>query len=364
MSKLLLNRRTFVQRALLAGRRPPRVVFLNPGSPDERVIGPFWTTTARLMHRAAEALGLRLDVQFSGLDRRELQRQALQLARSPIPPDYVVITNSQQSGPDVMAALARTPAKLMMIHSDLTAEQRQRFGHEREHFPQWIGTALPDNARGGARLMAELCAQLGARGETTPRVLGITGWRVEPVSLERARGVQAWLDQHGRGRTLQLVYSDYSAADGERKAEVLLARYPEANILWAGNDSMALGAQQAVQRRGARVLVGGMGGWPQALKSIADGGLAATVEGHYLIGAIALVLLHDYHHGLDFAAAGGPLQRLDFLRLRNRAQLLREGPTLFDSAERMDFRAASRVLAPRSGPHRFDIDTLLRGTTA
>jgi hypothetical protein len=41
------------------------------------------------------------------------------------------------------------------------------------------------------------------------------------------------------------------------------------------------------------VHVGGMAGFPDASASVAKGGLAATSAGGYLIGAWAVVMLHD-----------------------------------------------------------------------
>lgn len=89
---------------------------------------------------------------------------------------------------------------------------------------------MPDNARGGWRLMEELYRQTPGR---EPLILGITGDPATPVSHERAQGVAHYVAQAGRGRILQLANGDWSYADGERKADVLLARYPEANLMWA-----------------------------------------------------------------------------------------------------------------------------------
>jgi hypothetical protein len=69
----------------------------------------------------------------------------------------------------------------------------------------------------------------------------------------------------GRGRIQQLAFGDWSYADGEHKAAVLLARYPDTNIIWGSNDSMALGVLRAVRARGAPVLVGGIGGFWDAI---------------------------------------------------------------------------------------------------
>jgi ABC-type sugar transport system substrate-binding protein len=361
-----MNRRrllcTGVQASALALARPlraqsaPRVVFLNPGESVERGTGPLWRTITRFMDVAAKALGLQLEVLYAERDHLLMLRQAEALAQRASAPDYVVIVNEKMAGRQMLETLAKSPSRVFVIHNDLTAEQRREIGNEREQFRQWIGSAVPDNARGGYRLMEALYRQLG---RPEPRIIGITGDPHTPVSLERAQGVQAYVDQARRGRTLQLAHGDWSYADGEHKASVLLARYPDANLIWAANDSMALGALRAVVARAAAVRVGGMGGWPDALESIASGGLAATVAGHYLIGAWAMVMLHDYHRGRDFAEHGGAAQKLDYLYVVDRTSVSRYDQALFRQADALDFKSYSRALRPRSRGYDFRLDRLV-----
>jgi ABC-type sugar transport system substrate-binding protein len=347
---------------VLAAARPlraktaPRVVFLNPGEADERGTGPFWRTVSRFMAQAADALGLQLEVQYAERDHLRMLQQAQALAGRAAPADYVVIVNEKMAARQMLETLARSGARLLVIHNDLTAEQRREIGNEREQLRHWIGTAVSDNARGGWRLMEELYRQLGA---VQPQIIGITGDPSTPVSADRARGVQQYVEQARRGRIMQLVHSDWSYADGEQKANLLLARYPQANILWAANDSMALGALRAVAARRAAVRVGGMGGWQDALDSIAARGLAATAAGHYLIGAWAMVLLHDYHHGHDFAQHGGPTQVLDYLYVVTRQRVARYRQALFAPGAALDVRAYSRALHPGAGGYDFNLDRLI-----
>jgi ABC-type sugar transport system substrate-binding protein len=334
----------------------PRVVFLNPGEPVERGKGPQWRMAARFMASAAAGFGMELEVLYAERDHLLMMQQAEEVAGRTRPPDYVVMVNEKQSAPRMMQALARTPAKVLLIHNDLTAEQRQEFGHERGRMRQWIGTVTTNEVQAHARLAAELCRQLGDR---VPQVVGITGDRGTPVSLERAQGFSDYITRVRGGQVLQLAFSDWSQADAEDKARVLLARYPQTHIIWAANDSMALGALRAVKALGAPVLVGGTGAWPDALASLAEGGLAATLGSHFFIGAWAMVLLNDYHQGHDFAAAGGPARKLDYMVVVNRDNAARYDRVVYQRAEAFDFRAYSRARGPGRKPYDFDLASLL-----
>jgi len=312
---------------------------------------------AHFMNAAARRLGLQLEILFAERNHLLMLRQAEEVARRPQAPDYIVIVNEKVAAPQMLKTLERSPAKIFLMHNDLTAEQRREIGNERERIRNWIGTATLDNARGGYLLMEYLYQQLGNH---EPRVIGITGDRNTPVSMERAKGVSDYMAHAGRGRTYQLTFGDWSYADGEKKAHVLLARYPDTNIIWGANDSMALGALRAVKARGARTLVGGMGGWEEALDSIAKGELTATAAGHHMIGVCTLVLLHDYHHGRDFAAYGGPNQKLDFLYVVNRANAARFKEIIFRRSEDLDYTIYSQIHHPNAAGYDFRLERLVR----
>jgi ABC-type sugar transport system substrate-binding protein len=345
------------QGAAVAARPAPRVLFLNPGEPAERGKGPHWRMTAQTMLAAARTFGMQLEVLFADRDHLLMLRQAEEVSRRPRSPDYIVIVNEKQAAPQMLKLLSRTTAKVLLIHNDLTADQRREVGDEREELSHWIGTATTDEAAAQTRLMAELYGQLG---DQEPRIVGITGDRATPVSLERAQGISDHVARAGRGQVLQTVFSDWSAVDAESKAHLLLARYPETNVLWAGNDTMALGALRAVKARGAKVLVGGTGGWPDALASMGEQGLAATVGCHFFIGAWAMVLLHDHHQGHDFAARGGPRLKLDYMHVVTPQSATRFDQAIYQRESDFDFRVFSKTLHPRPGRYDFSLAPLLR----
>lgn len=348
---------TMGRHAAAQSPAPPRVVFLNPGEPVERGKGPHWRMAAQFMAAAARTFGIQLEVLYAERDHLLMLRQAESVAQRALQPDYVVIVNEKLAALPMLRMFERSSAKVMLIHNDLTQEQRREIGNERERMRHWIGTVTTDEARSEYRLMEELYRQLGAR---EPKVIGITGDRATPVSLERAQGVSDFIGRAGRGQILQLVFSDWSEADAEIKASVLLSRYPQTNIIWAANDSMALGALRAVKAASAPVLVGGTGAWPGALASIAEGGLSASVGSHFFIGAWAMVLLYDYHHGIDFAAQSGPTLKLDYMQVVNRDTAAQFDHAVYQRDGGLDFGIYSKVRNPKPGRYDFNLTQLLR----
>src|SRR5262245_49975483 len=188
----------------------PRVVFLNPGEPFDRGAGPYWSLVAQAMGAAAKSLGVALEVLYGERDHLLMLRQAEEVARRPDAPDYIVVVNEKRAAPQIFQMFAGSRAKILLIHNDLTPEQRRSIGNERERIPNWIGTLTTDARRAGYLLMEHLFHRLG---EPEPRVVGITGDPNTPVSLERAEGVQDYISRAGRGRINQLVFGNWTYAD-------------------------------------------------------------------------------------------------------------------------------------------------------
>jgi len=362
-----VNRRTLLLASTYVGlfsmtrpvraRQQPRIVFLNPGESVERGAGPYWRLVAQAMSHAATSLGMNLEVLYGERDHLVTLRQAEQLAQRADPPDYVVIVNEKLTATTILQMFARSPAKILLIHNDLTPEQRREIGNERQKIRNWIGTITSNGRSSGYMLIEYLYGRLGDR---EPRIIAITGDPLTPVSRERADGMEDYVVHAKRGTIHQLMFGDWTYNDAEQKASVLLERYPDTNIIWAANDAMALGALRAVKAKGAPVLVGGMGGWPNALVSVREGGLTATAAGGSLIGALATVLLHDYHRGRDFAGHGGLNQSFDQV-IVHRQNLDRFDQVVMKGLNTLDVTRYSKFLNPAPGPYRFSLADLVNG---
>ena len=334
----------------------PNVVFLNPGEPVDRGKGLFWPMTARLMEVAAKTFGMQLEVLYAERDHLLMLRQAKNLAQRTDLPDYIVMVNEKQTALKMLQMFADTQTKVLLIHNDLTSDQRNEIGNEREQMTHWIGTAKTDEAHSTYRMMDELHRQLGT---VEPQVLGITGARGTPVSLERAQGVKEYMEQSGRGQQLQLAFSNWGATDAEQKANVLLARYPQTNVIWTANYSMAQGALRAVKSIGAPVLVGSTAAAPPTAPSMAEQGMAVSLGSHFFIGAWAMVLLHDYHHGVDFISYGGARQKLDHLYIITPENAPRYYQVVYDQTDELDFSVFSKYLHPSPGNYSFSLAPLM-----
>lgn len=333
----------------------PHIVFLNPGEPVDRGKGMFWPLTARLMSVAAKSFGMNLEVLYAERDHLLMLRQAKSVALRAERPDYVVMVNEKQTAEEMLRLFAGTSTKVILIHNDMTTEQRHEIGNEREKMSHWIGTVTTDEPSGTYRMMDELYRILG---DQEPQVIGITGARGTPVSLLRAQGVTDYMAEAGKGKQLQLAFGNWGTSDAQTKASVMLARYPQANIIWAANYSMALGALQAVAEHGSDILVGSTATAPYTGKD--DKNLTVSLGSHFFIGAWAMVLLYDYHNGLDFAEHGGLRQKLDYLSVINSENAARYYQVVYEQTDTIDFTVFSKYLHPSSGNYAFSLTPIMR----
>ncbi len=112
-------------------------------------------------------------------------------------------------------------------------------------------TSLPyvdvDNAHGAYVAVRHLVE----RGRS--RIATIAGPQDMAPGIDRLEGYRrAVADVVGTASSL-VAFGDFSTASGERGTEELLERHPDIDAIFAASDLMAVGALQALQRRGRRV---------------------------------------------------------------------------------------------------------------
>jgi hypothetical protein len=100
--------------------------------------------------------------------------------------------------------------------------------------------------------------------------------------------------------------------------------------------------------------LGGIDWAPFAFEQVRRGTFVATVGGHFMDGAWALVLLHDYHR----LPSRGPIGEKSQLAVVTRENV-DAYERLFAPGLATDFARFSRVLHPEQDAYRFSVDAVL-----
>ncbi len=155
-----------------------------------------------------------------------------------------------------------------------------------------------DNAKGGQMAAEYLVQQLG-KGAKVIELQGVPG---ASATRERGRGFHEIADVQ-----LDVIASqaaDFDRTKGLTVMENLLQGNPGVQAVFAHNDEMALGAIEAIQSSGKDIPVVGFDGNDDALTSIRNGKLTATVaQQPDLIGQLAVNAARDVLQGKEVEAS-------------------------------------------------------------
>ncbi|MDP4100478.1 MAG: ribose ABC transporter substrate-binding protein RbsB [Bacillota bacterium] len=149
-----------------------------------------------------------------------------------------------------------------------------------------------DNVKGGEMAATFIADKLG-KGAKVAELEGVPG---ASATRERGSGFHNIADQKLQVVTKQSA--DFDRTKGLTVMENLLQGHPDIQAVFAHNDEMALGALEAINSSGKDILVIGFDGNKDALASIKDGKLSATVaQQPELIGKLATEAADDILHG-------------------------------------------------------------------
>jgi ABC-type sugar transport system substrate-binding protein len=288
------------------------VAFINPGKSNEA----YWVAVTQAMEAAASQLDMTLEVVYLERDHAKAVDAARDIAARPSQrrPDYVLLGNEGGFGPACVRILDGAGIPVLMVFNGISdLSQRKLSGAPREKYTLWLGTLEP-SADDAGYLTAKALIEKGRTaawavpGERL-HMVALSGDKLTPSSLLRAQGMRRAVAQAGDVVLEQEIFSGFDRDRAAEQMPWLLRRYPKTRLVWAGNDLMAFGAMYAVRSRnlvpGRDVLFSGINTSPHALDALRSGELSALAGGHFMLGAWALVLVYDHHHGRDFAQTEG-----------------------------------------------------------
>jgi ribose transport system substrate-binding protein len=145
----------------------------------------------------------------------------------------------------------------------------------------------------GYREARYLFDHLGAKG----KIVILEGTAGAPTNRERLRGYKQALSEAPGIEVLASAPGNYQQTDGKRVMAGFLKDYPEIDALLSANDSMALGALEAMKEAGRTMTVMGINGILPAVKEIESGNMLATVDFNmFKIGCTATLAAVRYLH--------------------------------------------------------------------
>jgi ribose transport system substrate-binding protein len=194
--------------------------------------------------------------------------------------------------PLVPAIMAAKNAGIPVILLDRNVDQS--LVKPGEDYVTFIGS---DFIEEGRRIGEWLVAN--ANGKTN--IIQLEGTTGSSPANDRKKGFEDVIAQHPEFKILASQTGDFARDLGRQVAETLLQAHPEANVIYAHNDEMAIGAISAVEAAGKEpgtdVMILSIDGGKEAVQAIIDGKIAAVVECNPRFGPKAFDTAVAYANG-------------------------------------------------------------------
>ncbi|MBN1346747.1 MAG: substrate-binding domain-containing protein [Phycisphaerae bacterium] len=163
--------------------------------------------------------------------------------------------------------------KIVNLDNRIDAEAAKTAGLKIEAF---IG---PDNADGAYKATQYLLSLMGGKGKVA-MLEGIRG--VDNAEQRKAGFAKAVAETQGKVQCVASESADWMTEPAQRKMEGILARFPDLSGVFCANDSMALGAIQAILTagKGGKIAIVSYDNLKAAQDAIKAGNLHGTIEQH------------------------------------------------------------------------------------
>lgn len=339
------------------------VVFLNPGG-DNRDI--FWQMATDFIEPAARDMGIKLEILYSNRDHLRTVSQVEEVLSREDLPDYILTGNDKSNAGEIIEQASRAGVKVFLINNGfILPRDIEEYGQPREKYPLWIGQFIPDNQSAGYQMAKHLIDTALEKGMVDSKgqvqLLAMAGAYQTHASDMRIRGLKAAVAEYPeKVILLQIIPGDWSAETAKEKMHFAYQRYPRLNAFWGVNDATALGAMKALKEFGIQpgkdVLFAGCNWGEEAVNHVQRGTMVTSVGGHFMDGAWALVMLFDYHHGIDFIS-DQPEPMMYAIEEGNVSSYLQL--TSNNDWDRIDFKQFSKVHTQSISHYDFSISAVL-----
>lgn len=138
-----------------------------------------------------------------------------------------------------------------------------------------------------------------ANGKTT--IIELEGTTGSSPANDRKKGFDDVIAKNSDFKIVASQTGDFARDKGRQVAETLLQAHPDANVVYAHNDEMAIGAISAIEAAGRvpgkDILVLSIDGGKEAVQGVVDGKIAAVVECNPRFGPKAFDTAVAYANG-------------------------------------------------------------------
>lgn len=198
----------------------------------------------------------------------------------------------REEKPLIPAVMAAKKAGIPVILLDRNVDQS--LAKAGEDYVTFIGSDFIDEGKRIAEWLAK-----NANGKS--KIIELEGTVGSSPANDRKKGFDEAINAAGGFTILASQSGDFARDKGRQVAEALLQAHPDADIIYAHNDEMAMGAIAALEaigkKPGTDVIVLSIDGGKEAVQAVVDGKINAVVECNPRFGPKAFDTLAKYAAG-------------------------------------------------------------------
>jgi D-allose transport system substrate-binding protein len=244
---------------------------------------PFWRGIQEGVEQKAKELGIAVDV-YAANSEDDIEGQ-VQLLENCISQGYKVIGVSPISPVNLNATITQATKKGIYVINIDEMVNRDNLKSQGGAVQGFVAT---DNAAVGKLGAGYIIEKLPGGGQ----VAIIEGMAGNKSGEDRKNGATAAFQAASGYNIAASQAADWDRTKAYDLAASLITRFPDLKGIYCCNDTMAMGALEAVKRSGKTIIVVGTDGNEDAIASVKAGELGATVaQDTHLIGGIGVEMM-------------------------------------------------------------------------
>lgn len=342
------------------------VVFINPAAKGNS----FWDQVNQIALSAAQDLNIDFKIIQSGGHRLFQKKIIKALIATKSKPDYIVFLPYDGTAFESFTQLEQAKISFVTIERTLFPDLKEKLGRPKEKFKFWLGEIYHDNKIAG-RLLAKALIQASNQKSSTVQALNVIGISgdMSGHSSERNAGLIEELEADTDFSLAQVVNARWERKVAAEMYIGLLKRYQDIKIIWTAADIMALGVIDATEGTegikeigkivNQNLFIGGFDWSQEALIAIQNNNYTASVGGHFMQVAWALVKIYDHNLGKEafLLADNSPSYQLQLIDINNidKYQILLTNPDW----NKINFRNFSLFHRSELNNYQFDFSNVL-----
>jgi galactofuranose transport system substrate-binding protein len=204
----------------------------------------------------------------------------------------VIFLAPREEKPLIPAVMAAKKAGIPVILLDRSVDPS--LAKAGEDYLTFIGSNFVEEGKRVAEWLVK-----NANGKS--KIIELEGTTGSSPANDRKKGFDEAIQAAGGFEIVASQTGDFARDKGRQVAEALLQAHPDADIIYAHNDEMAMGAIAALEAAGKvpgkDVLVLSIDGGKEAVQAVVDGKIAAVVECNPRFGPKAFETMQRYAKG-------------------------------------------------------------------